>query len=302
MTALRRTLSITAGLGAGALLLLTGASAVFCEATLYVPRRLPPDPPPAAIYPGAVWKTVGIRASDGAALEAWFVTPNSKPSGRCVAVLHGIADSRLGSVGFAPMFLAAGYSVLLPDSRAHGRSGGRFVTYGLLEKRDVLEWARWMRGEGCAETYGLGESLGASILIQASAIEPAFRAVVAECPFADLKAAGESRLQKMLPLPVWLAEPLARVIVASGMIYARLYYKLDFEEVSPTAAMARTKTPILLIHGIEDSRTPCWHSQRLAQANSRAVLWLVPHADHTSASSTDPAGFRSRVLAWFAQH
>jgi pimeloyl-ACP methyl ester carboxylesterase len=293
---------IAAGLGAGALLLLTGAAAVFCEATLHVSRRLPPDLPPVAICPDAAWKTVTIRASNGAALEAWFVKPSVKPSGRCVAVLHGIADSRSGAVGFAPIFLAEGYSVLLPDSRAHGRSGGQFVTYGLIEKRDVLDWARWMRGEGCTETYGLGESLGASILIQASAIEPAFRAIVAECPFADLKSAGESRMRKMLPLPGWLAMPVARVIVSSGMIYARLHYGLDFEQVSPTAAMAQTKTPILLIHGIEDSRTPCWHSQRLAQANPRAVLWLVPHADHTSDSSTDPAGFRSRVLAWFAQH
>ena len=36
------------------------------------------------------------------------------------------------------MFLEEGYSVLLPDSRGHGTSGGELVTYGLLEKRDVL--------------------------------------------------------------------------------------------------------------------------------------------------------------------
>jgi dipeptidyl aminopeptidase/acylaminoacyl peptidase len=67
-------------------------------------------------------------------------------------------------------------------------------------------------------------------------------------------------------------------------------------------AMAQTHTPILLIHGLEDGRTPYWHSQRLKQANPAAVLWLVPHADHVSASSTDPAGFRLRVLDWFARH
>ncbi len=301
VTALRKTLLIGTALCAGALLLLTAAAAVFCEATLHVPRRVPGDPP-ATIYPAASWRTVAIRATDGAALEAWFVAPAAKPNGRCVAVLHGIADSRLGAAGFAPMFLAAGYSVLLPDSRTHGRSGGEFVTYGLLEKRDILAWAHWMRGEGCTETYGLGESLGASILIQASALEPAFRAIVAECPFADLEAAGESRVRNMLPLPGWLAKPAAWLVVESGVFYARLRYGFDFRQVSPIAAMAQTRTPILLIHGLEDSRTPHWHSQRLAQANPAAVLWLVPHAEHVSASSTDPPGFRSRVLAWFARH
>jgi hypothetical protein len=303
VTVLKRTLLIGAALGAGSLLLLTGAAAVFCEATLRVPRHASGNlETAAAIYPGAAWKAVRIRAMDGAVLEGWFVEPTAKPSGRCVAVLHGIADSGSGAAGFAPMFLAEGYSVLLPDSRGHGRSGGEFVTYGLLEKRDVLEWAHWMRREGCTETYGLGESLGASILIQATAIEPAFRAVVAECPFADLKAAGEYRVQGMLHLPGWISKPVAQVIVASGIVYAKLRYGLDFAQVTPISAMEQTKTPILLIHGMEDRRTPRWHSQRLAQANPAAVLWLVPHADHVSASSTDPRDFRLRVLDWFAKH
>jgi hypothetical protein len=303
VTVLKRTLAIGTALAVGALLLLTGAAAVFGEATLHARWRMPGSLAAAgAIYPGAAWRTVSIRAPDGAILEGWFGEPGARPSGRCVAILHGIADSRSGAAGFAPMFLAEGYAVLVPDSRGHGRSGGEFVTYGLLEKRDVIDWAHWMRSQGCTETYGLGESLGGSILIQASAIEPAFRAIVAECPFADLKAAGETRVQRLLPLPGWISQPMAQVIVANGVIYARLRYGLDFGQVSPITAMERTRTPILLIHGLEDRLTPYWHSQRLAQANPSAVLWLVPHANHVRASSTDPTGFRSRVLDWFARH
>jgi len=299
---LKRTLSIVSVFSVGALLLLTCAAAIFCQVTLHVVHRLPVNRPPTAIYPGAVWRTVTITARDGAELEAWFVTPGAKPSGRCVAVLHGIADSKSSAAWFAPMFLAEGYSVLLPDSRAHGRSGGESVTYGLLEKYDVIGWAAWMRGAGCTEIYGLGESLGASILIQAAAVAPAFRAIVAECPFADLAAAGEIRTQRILPPPGRMSRPVARVIVASGLIYARLRYGLDFRQVSPVQAMARTNTPILLIHGLEDRETPYWHSQRLAAANPIAVLWLVPHAGHVRASATDPGGFRMRVLEWFGEH
>jgi len=78
------------------------------------------------------------------------------------------------------MFLAEGYAVLVPDIRGHGRSGGDLVTYGVREKYDALDWAHWMRREGCVTLYGLGESLGAAILIQATAVEPVFSAVVAE--------------------------------------------------------------------------------------------------------------------------
>jgi fermentation-respiration switch protein FrsA (DUF1100 family) len=216
-------------------------------------------------------------------------------------VLHGIADSKSGAVGFAPMLLADGYSVLLPDSRAHGNSGGDFVTYGLLEKSDVLEWSRWLRKEGCDQIYGLGESLGASVLIQASAVEPAFRAIVAESPYADLKAIAVYRVQEVIGGPRRISSVAAGLIVHSGMAYAKIRYGFDFSQVAPTVAIARSKTPILLIHGVLDRQTPCWHSQALARANPRAGLWLVPNADHAAASSADPDGFRSRVLDWFAR-
>jgi predicted acyl esterase len=87
------------------------------------------------------------------------------PNGNCVAILHDISDSRVGSAGFAPMFLNAGYAVLLPDSRGHGASEGQYVTYGLLEKYDVIAWSRLAEECTLRGNYALGESLGASILI-----------------------------------------------------------------------------------------------------------------------------------------
>src|ERR1700677_4227154 len=102
---------ITAGL-----LSLALARAIFCWATLHVPRKLGRTPPNAA--------TVSVIARDNVHLNAWGLEP-SKPNGNCVIVLHDIADSLAGSAGFAPMFLSQGYAVLLPDSRAHGTSGGQ---------------------------------------------------------------------------------------------------------------------------------------------------------------------------------
>lgn len=107
-------------------------------------------------------------------LRASWLEPKGH-SDRCVLVLHGIGDSRASSVDyFAPVFLTNGYAVLAPDSRAHGESGGSIVTYGVLERFDTLAWAKWLRAKGCMKVYGLGESLGASILLQAAAEEPAF--------------------------------------------------------------------------------------------------------------------------------
>ena len=264
------------------------ALAVFCQFTLHV-QRIPPAPPPAA-----AWQTVSLRAFDGVPLEAWFVRP-AVPNGNCVMVLHGIGDSRQGSAGFAPQFLDQGYSVLLPDSRGHGASGGDLVTYGLWEKYDVRDWAHWLRQHDCRSLYGLGESLGGSVLIQAAALGPDFHAIVAECAFADLQAIARSRVQQMFGFAPWF-------LVPNAITFARYRYGLDLRQVSPLDSMRRTSTPTLLIHGLADSRTPYWHSQVLARANPQSVLWLVPNAEHTQAYSAAPEEYRRRVLAWFAGH
>jgi uncharacterized protein len=284
--------SITA-IAIGGFLLFTLTGAIFCGMTLYVPRSLGP-PPPNAI-------TVAVVAQDKVNLSAWWLQP-SMPNGSCVVVLHGIADSRVSTVGFAPMFLDQGYAVLLPDSRAHGASEGRFVTYGLLEKYDVIAWANWMKRAGCRNLYGLGESLGASILIEAAAVQPVFAAIVAECPYADLRETAEYRVRQMLRIPAFVAFPAAKIAVSSGMLYASWVYGLNFRQVLPIRSIAHAVSPILLIHGLKDFRTPPSNSVRLASANPLDPLWLVPNALQTGAAAAEPEEFRRRVLGWFGGH
>ncbi len=289
----QKSIAITIIVGVGGFLCFSLMGAVFCAATLHVPRKVRRTPPNAVV--------VSVIASDNARLSAWWLRPD-KPNGNCVLVLHGINDSRVGSIGFAPMFLLEGYTVLLPDSRGHGTSEGRFVTYGLLEKYDVVAWTDWMKRAGCRKLYALGESLGASTLILAASIQSGFAAIVAECPYADLREIANYRLQQMLGIPTFFAVPIAKLVVSSGVLYARWVEGLDLHQVSPLGAIAGTATPILLIHGLKDFKTPPSHSKKLVKANPRNPLWLVPNAPHTGALNTAPNEFRRRVLAWFASH
>ena len=71
-------------------------------------------------------------------------------------------------MGFAELFLSHGFTVLIPDSRAHGESGGDFSTYGLKESDDVHRWFDWLVIQQHSKCiFGMGESMGAAILLQA---------------------------------------------------------------------------------------------------------------------------------------
>jgi pimeloyl-ACP methyl ester carboxylesterase len=291
----RRSLTV---LGVG-LLSLCCACEIFCQKTLKVRRRFPTVPIVSLPGEDPAWRTVTIPARDHARLEASFVTP-TQHSTKCVLMMHGIGANRDSMQGFVPLFTSQGYRVLLPDGRANGNSGGELITYGLLEKYDTIDWAHWLRTEGCQSIFGLGESLGAAILIQSSAVDPVFKSIVAECSYADLRGVGEYRVQRMAPLPPWLARPASEAMLEFAFLYARPRFGVDLSKVSPVTDIARTKTPILLIHGLADTRTPPWNSEELAKANPRAALWLVPGAGHVGASRARPEEFNRRVLDWFA--
>ncbi len=56
---------------------------------------------------------------DGAVLRGWMLRP-AHANGEAALLLHGLGDNRLGMTGYAQLLLAHGFTVLLPDARAHG--------------------------------------------------------------------------------------------------------------------------------------------------------------------------------------
>ncbi|HEY1339094.1 MAG TPA: alpha/beta fold hydrolase [Bryobacteraceae bacterium] len=275
-------------------------SALVAEGSLRIQDRPRPSPRAAGILAGETdsdWEAVRISAADGVPLEAWRIVPHES-SGATVILLHGVGDTRLGMISHAQLLLRDGFAVLMPDARGHGSSGGDLTTYGIREAGDVHDWADWLfRERGGQRLYGLGESMGAGILLQALACEPRFRAVVAECPFATFEEGAGDRLSGS-GLPRLLVWPVTRL----GMLYARALYGLDFHRASPAAAVRATHVPVLLIHGALDANLRPENSRVLHAVNPATVLWEVPGAHHVDALSTRPALYRRTVTGWFYSH
>ena len=143
---------------------------------------------------GATLQDVSVTASDGSDLQGWFARP-AKANDDSVILLHGAGDNRQGMTGFAELFLSNGFAVLVPDSRAHGESGGDFPTYRLKERDDVHVWFDWLAMQQHPKCiFGMGESMGAAVLLQSVEKERRFCAVVAESSFASFRHAGTCRI------------------------------------------------------------------------------------------------------------
>jgi alpha-beta hydrolase superfamily lysophospholipase len=286
----------------GVLIVLVAGPGILCENALHIlPQfRYTPQPELAetlARETNAAWQPVEISAADGALLRAWWFVP-AKHGAAAVILLHGVADTRRGVLGHARFLLRHGFAVLTPDARGHGASGGEPISYGLKERGDVHRWADWIYGQSQPFTglYGLGESMGAAILLQSLEVEPRFHSVVAECPFFSFEEIAYDRLAQFPGLNRFAAWP----VVEPSFFYARLFHGFDLRQASPAAAVRSTHVPILLIHGTADTNVPPRHSRALhALRPLTTELWEVPGARHVASLAAEPKEYEARVVAWF---
>lgn len=252
---------------------------------------------------GAKMDDVQIGSFDGAKLAAWFFQPQ-QGNGDVVMVLHGHTDNRAAAAGFAPMLLQHHYAVLAPDARDHGESGGDTATYGIYESRDLSRWVDWLAAQDYHEcVYALGESMGAAILLQALPNEPRFCAAVADSPYSSFREVAYDRMGQKVGAGDRVGRTLFRPLIDEAFFYAKLRYGIDFEQANPTAAVARTQVPVLLIHGMNDFDLPLRHCQGILKNHSGTMeLWQVPGAGHTGAYGAEPEEFERRVTEWFARY
>jgi uncharacterized protein len=250
---------------------------------------------------GADLQDVAVTAADGAILSAWYVKPK-QDNGSTVLLVHGVGDNRDGVIGYAHMFLQHGYRVVLPDSRAHGVSGGTIATYGLKEADDIRRWVDWASADHPKCVYGFGESMGAAVLIQSLAGESRFCAVVVESAFARFDEVAPERTAGYTRMPTWVGKTLERAIVEFAMLYTRWRYGLDFRQANPADALAHSDVPVLLIAGTRDRDILPHHSEELARSDPHAQLWMVQGAAHGGASQANPQLFTERVTGFFSDH
>jgi fermentation-respiration switch protein FrsA (DUF1100 family) len=249
---------------------------------------------------------VSVIASDGVILRGWSMR-SAQANGAAVILMHGVADNRAGMLGNADLLLGHGYSVLLPDARAHGVSGGEMATYGVKEAGDVRRWYDWLQQTEAPRCIdGMGESMGAAQLLQALRTTPGFCAVVAESSFADFREASYDRLGEKLHAGAWAGRTLLRPAVEAGLLYARWKYGIDLAQASPENAVAASRVPVLLIHGKKDTNLPAYNSEMiLAHNRSRipaVILWEPAEADHCGTAGAEPREFERRVIGWFESH
>ena len=204
---------------------------------------------------------------DGVTLRAWWFR-SSEPRRGTVVYLHGVGDNRGSGRRIADRFVPKGFDVIAYDSRAHGDSTGDACTYGYYEKRDL---SRVLDRVEAKPIIVIGSSLGAAVALQAAAEDQRIAAVIAVATFSDLRTAASERA------PFFASKGN----IESALQLAGKRASFEVDAVSPVAAAAKIRAPVLVIHGANDDETPPDHSRRVFTAlQGQKRLIIVPGAGH----------------------
>ncbi|HEX9069176.1 MAG TPA: alpha/beta fold hydrolase [Ktedonobacterales bacterium] len=241
-------------------------------------------------------REVSFRASDGTRLAGWLAVRS--PDAPSVILVHGFKSTRVSMLPWARFLFAAGYNVLLYDSRGCGQSDGWHIGLGAREPDDVLGAVRYLRGVPDLRDHrfaALGVSLGAGVVVLAGAREPSLLAVVADSSWADERP----QLDRMSGLP---AGPLTIPALPYEPALVNTLIGADLSAARPVAEVGRiAPRAVLFIHAADDanSTTPLSGERALyAAAHEPKAEWVTPSGGHAGALAAHPAEYAARTLAF----
>ena len=223
------------------------------------------------------FEDVYVRSHDGLLLHGYMHCEEKNE--KVAILLHGYKSTPFTDFsGGALLLMKLGYNIIMVDQRAHGLSEGNTLSFGALEHKDAVSWARFAEdtfGEGVPIAL-VGVSMGAGTVVMAARedMPRGVFAVVADCPFSSAYDIIKRVASTRMGIPAPIAMPIVRV-------GASLFGGFSLADAEPRVSARELKIPLLLIHGEGDNFVPPEMSREIFEAGGAlAALETFPDATH----------------------
>lgn len=242
---------------------------------------------------------IKLRSYDGLELTALYLPAQGEPKGTVIA-FHGYRS--LATIDFAlevEFLCSLGYDVLLPYQRSHGLSQGKYITYGVKERFDCRDWAKYAAQRwGERPLFLMGISMGSATVMMASDLDlpKSTRGIVADCGFTspwEIMAHVAKRDFRLPPFPL--------LYLLDGI--ARLRAGFSLKGADSRQALSRTSLPVLFLHGEDDDFVPVSMTRENYQAcRGEKFQRLVPGAAHAQSFAVDTQGCQQAIQEFLTRY
>lgn len=206
---------------------------------------------------------LSLTDAQGNELKAWFVPKeNSKTF---VIAVHGYKCNGPDECSHLFPFYhdTLGFNYLLPDHVSHGRSEGKFISFGVRESENLLLWIDYLidRFGEDIEIVLHGISMGAATVMLVNESNPPkqVKAVIEDCGYTSAYDVIFHTIKRQLGFE-------APHITKSIFFVTRTFFGYDMSTADCIGRMKDAKNPILFVHGTKDQVVPFEMGQRLFDA------------------------------------
>ena len=187
-------------------------------------------------------------------------------------------------------------NALIVDQRASGNSEGNIISFGINEVKDCLKWIDYVINEfgNDVKIILTGVSMGAATVMNASSMDLPKNVIgiLADCGYDSAKNITKKYIEDM-KLPSNVFYPFLKV-------GAKIFGKVNLEEISPIESVKHSKVPIIFIHGEKDSFVPCEMSKKCYEAcTSTKKLVIIKDAEHGISYLQDPDTYVNELNSFF---
>lgn len=236
------------------------------------------------------FEPVYIKSYDGLSLFGRYY--KGKEGAPLFIEFHGYKGDALRDLCAEDMvFKSLGASTLIVDQRAHGKSEGTTISFGIKERFDCLAWVKWASNKfGSIPIFLAGISMGASSVLMASCLDlpKNVRGIIADCAYSSPKDIIK-KVCRDTGLPPRLIYPF----ISAG---AYIFGKFNLNKFSPKQAVKKSKTPIIIMHGEADNFVPCKMSSEIFDScASEKYLFTFFGAGHGFSFATDAEKYEHSV-------
>jgi len=246
-------------------------------------------------FNGKEKEDIYISSYDGLKLHAYYLRSDAaKENKKLMIMFHGYRSSYKDFACAFEYYSSLGFDMIVADQRAHGKSEGKIITYGVKERFDAVEWVKYVKNRfPDSDIYLDGISMGASTVMMASDLVDGVKGIIADCGFTSPKeiivcVAKTMRVPKIFVYPIG--------------ILAKLFGGFDYT-YSAEKSLSKTNIPVIMIHGLSDNFVPPYMTDRNFDAcNSKKVKILVENASHGYSFLVDEARVKAELEKFISEN
>lgn len=234
---------------------------------------------------------MGIVSSDQLKLSAKLYENNNQDH-KWAIVVHGYTGNNTQMIRWIRNFHENGYNVLAPDLRGHGKSEREYIGMGWDDRKDMLLWIKQITDKDPQADIALfGISMGGATVMMTSGekLPTNVKVIVEDCGYSSVMDVFTYQLDDLFGLPKFPVMNAANTVTQLRAGY-------DLNEASAVKQVLKSKTPMLFIHGEDDTFVPYSMLDDVYNAaNVDKDKLIIPGAGHGEAELVDPEKYWNKV-------